>query len=119
MAHAGSAPPLFAYNDIPPPSPTSTELPLSLTTSSESTTPAADSPRSPSGTPAIDPASELQVATPARRRRADELEDLEQHADWAARRVRLKPSGMQELKRIAQVREMFPARSSFAIDVIM
>ncbi|CDO77983.1 hypothetical protein BN946_scf184811.g4 [Trametes cinnabarina] len=112
MAGAGAATPLFGYDDLPSsPIQGEGELPLILpgltSTPSSADSPAAVIPRSASvtsGTHTL--AAEISTPTHGRRRRANDIghgEDLSQHADWAACRVRLKTAGTQELKKIAQL----------------
>ncbi|KAI0364689.1 hypothetical protein BV20DRAFT_983058 [Pilatotrama ljubarskyi] len=105
-----TAAPLFNYEDIPSPPPSTSSgnpaeqgpLPLITSSSSSSSTP---SPEDEADNTIVFPAADLESrpATQAQRRRADEVEDLLQHAGWAARRVRLKPSGTEELKRFSQL----------------
>ncbi|EIW54555.1 uncharacterized protein TRAVEDRAFT_52251 [Trametes versicolor FP-101664 SS1] len=103
--------PLFSYDSIPEIPPPNNEdlLQRALTGSPPPSgdldgSPATQSARLRSRTPSNDDlAVELVSSTPARRRRADEMDDLGQHAEWAAQHVRLKPAGAQELKRVAQL----------------
>ncbi|KAI0819959.1 hypothetical protein BC628DRAFT_1399598 [Trametes gibbosa] len=110
MAGTDASTPLFGYDDIPSsPIQGEGELPLLLTgvTSIPSLMDslAAVTPRLASDTSQTNSlVAEMSTPTLGRRHRAGEInEDLTQHADWAARRVRLKTSGTQELKKIAQL----------------